>query len=84
MASFGPYNYVVIVMTFGGSKASDIMLASQRGPRIGKTWFLAGSILPNEEHVDVAVRWSHKETGLTLTCDDLTLLSKNPVRVSLP
>jgi hypothetical protein len=46
MASLGPGNYVVPV---GGSKVSDIELVLQREPRIGKTLFLAGSILPNEK-----------------------------------
>jgi 8-oxo-dGTP pyrophosphatase MutT (NUDIX family) len=43
-----------------------------------------GSILPNEEHVDAAVRELHEETGLVLTPDDLTLLSDAHVRVTLP
>jgi ADP-ribose pyrophosphatase YjhB (NUDIX family) len=33
---------------------------------------LAGSILPNEEHVDAAVRDLFDETSLTVTVDDLT------------
>jgi hypothetical protein len=45
--------------------------------------FLMGSVLPDEKHVDVAVREVHEKTGLLLICDDLTLLSSNPVRVSL-
>jgi hypothetical protein len=40
----------------GGSKASEIKLVLQREPRMGKTWFPACSILPNEAPVDVAVR----------------------------
>jgi 8-oxo-dGTP pyrophosphatase MutT (NUDIX family) len=44
----------------------------------------AGSILPNEESVDADVRKLLEETGLTLTLDDLTLLSDAPVRVALP
>jgi ADP-ribose pyrophosphatase YjhB (NUDIX family) len=40
-------------------------------------------ILPNEEHIDVAVRELFKEIGLTLTVDDLTMLSNNHVRVPL-
>jgi hypothetical protein len=36
--------------------AYGIKLVLQREPRIGKIWFLAGSILPNEAPVDVAVR----------------------------
>jgi 8-oxo-dGTP pyrophosphatase MutT (NUDIX family) len=54
-----------------------------REPRIGKTWFHAGSILPDEEPIDVVVRELHEEIGLIFTHDDLTLMSKNPVRVSL-
>jgi ADP-ribose pyrophosphatase YjhB (NUDIX family) len=40
--------------------------------------------LPNEEHVDVVVRGLLEETGLTLTFDDVTLLSDAPVRIALP
>jgi hypothetical protein len=39
--------------------------------------------LPNEEHVYGAVRDFVEETGLTLTVDDLTLLSGGVVRVPL-
>jgi 8-oxo-dGTP pyrophosphatase MutT (NUDIX family) len=56
----------------------------QREPRTGKTWFPAGSLVANEEHVDAAVRELHEETGLALTPDDLTLLSDAPLRVALP
>jgi ADP-ribose pyrophosphatase YjhB (NUDIX family) len=56
----------------------------QREPRSGKTWFPAGSVAANEEHVDAAVRELHEETGLILTPDDLTLLSDAHVRVALP
>jgi 8-oxo-dGTP pyrophosphatase MutT (NUDIX family) len=70
MASVGPCHYVVVVLHVGGSKASDIKLVLQLEPRYGKTWFLAGSILPNEEHVDADVRELLVETGLTLTCDE--------------
>jgi 8-oxo-dGTP pyrophosphatase MutT (NUDIX family) len=46
--------------------------------------FRAGSILPNEEHVDAAVRELFEETGLiTLIVDDFTLLDNNIVRVPL-
>jgi 8-oxo-dGTP pyrophosphatase MutT (NUDIX family) len=56
----------------------------QREPRTCKTWFLAGSILPNEAHVDDAVRELLEETGLTLFVDDLKLLSSgNHVRIPL-
>jgi 8-oxo-dGTP pyrophosphatase MutT (NUDIX family) len=84
MAFVGPCKYVVVVLNVGGSKASDKKIVLQREPRSGNTWISAGSILPNEDHVDVAARELREETGLTLTCDDLTLLSNNPVRVSLP
>jgi 8-oxo-dGTP pyrophosphatase MutT (NUDIX family) len=56
----------------------------QREPRTGKTWFPAGSVAANEEHVDAAVRELLEETGLTLTPDDLMLLSDAPVGVALP
>jgi ADP-ribose pyrophosphatase YjhB (NUDIX family) len=56
----------------------------QREPRTGKTWFPAGSVTTNEEPVDAAVRELHEEIGLTLTPDDLTLLSDAHVRVALP
>jgi ADP-ribose pyrophosphatase YjhB (NUDIX family) len=68
----------------GGSSASDIQHVLQREPRIGTTWVLVGSILPNEEHVDVAVHDLHEETGLILTFDDFTLLSDALARVALP
>jgi 8-oxo-dGTP pyrophosphatase MutT (NUDIX family) len=75
---------VVLVIHVGGTKLSDVKLVLQREPRTGKTWFPAGSVLPNEESVDAAVRELHEETGLILTPDDLTLLSDAPVRVALP
>jgi hypothetical protein len=76
---------VVIVLNIGCSKASNIKLVLKREPRIGKTWFPAGSILPNEAKlVDVAVRVLLEENGLILTLDDLSMLSINLVRVSLP
>jgi 8-oxo-dGTP pyrophosphatase MutT (NUDIX family) len=84
MASAGPGHYAVVALHVGGSKASDIKLVFQPKPRTRKTLFLAGSILPNEEHVDVVVRELLEETGLTLTLDDLTMLSDAPVRVALP
>jgi 8-oxo-dGTP pyrophosphatase MutT (NUDIX family) len=62
MASVGPGNYVVAVLHVGGSEAFDIKLVLQCEPRSCKTWFLAGSVLPNEEHVDAAIRELHEET----------------------
>jgi 8-oxo-dGTP pyrophosphatase MutT (NUDIX family) len=84
MASLGHGNYVVVVLPIRGSKASDIKLVIHREPRIVKFWFPAGSILPYQAPVDVAVCELVEEIGLTLTADDLTLLSGNPVRVPLP
>jgi 8-oxo-dGTP pyrophosphatase MutT (NUDIX family) len=84
MASIGLGHYVVVVLHVGGSKASYIKLVLQREPRIGKAWFHAGSILPNEEHVDVVVRELLEETGLTLSPHGLAFLSDAPVRVELP
>jgi ADP-ribose pyrophosphatase YjhB (NUDIX family) len=84
MASLGPGIYVVVVVPIGGSKASDIKLVLQREPFTRKTWFLAGLILPNEAPVDASVRELFWEVGLTLTVDDLTWLSGNHIRVSLP
>jgi 8-oxo-dGTP pyrophosphatase MutT (NUDIX family) len=84
MASLGPGHYVVFIIHVGGIKPSDLKLVLQREPRYGKTWFLAVSVLPNEEHVDAVVRELHEETGLVLTPDDLTLLSGEPVIVTLP
>jgi ADP-ribose pyrophosphatase YjhB (NUDIX family) len=55
----------------------------QRKPRYGKTLLPAGSIFPNEDPVDAAVRELFEKIDLTLTVDDLTLLSNNPRRVPL-
>jgi 8-oxo-dGTP pyrophosphatase MutT (NUDIX family) len=59
-----------LVIHVGGTKPSDLKLILQREPRSGKTWFPAGSVLSNEEHVDAAVRELHEETGLVLTPED--------------
>jgi 8-oxo-dGTP pyrophosphatase MutT (NUDIX family) len=80
MASLGLGNYVAAVLPIGGSKTYDFKHVSQHEPR---TWFPAGSILPNGAPVDAAVRELFEENGLTLTSDDLTMLSGNPVRVPL-
>jgi 8-oxo-dGTP pyrophosphatase MutT (NUDIX family) len=74
----------VVVLHVGGSKAFDIKIVLQREPRTGKTWFSAGSIMLNEEHVDAAVRELFQEIGLTLTVDDRTRSSYNHVQVPLP
>jgi 8-oxo-dGTP pyrophosphatase MutT (NUDIX family) len=74
MASLGPRNYVQVVLLVGGSKAYDIKLVLQREPRTGKTWFLDGSILPNEEHVDAVVRELIEETGPSPIADNFTML----------
>jgi ADP-ribose pyrophosphatase YjhB (NUDIX family) len=84
MASNGPRRYVVVVIHVGGTKLSNVKLVLQREPRTGKIWYPVGSVTTNEELVDAAVRELHEETGLTLTLDDLTLLSDAPVRVALP
>jgi 8-oxo-dGTP pyrophosphatase MutT (NUDIX family) len=84
MASVGHRRYVGVVLHVGGTKLSDIKLVIQREPRTGKTWFPAGSVTSNEEHVDDAVRELREEIGLILTPDDLTLLSDAHVRVALP
>jgi ADP-ribose pyrophosphatase YjhB (NUDIX family) len=84
MAYVGPKRYVVVVLHVGGTKLSEIKLVLQREPRSGKTWFPAGLVLANEEHVDAAVRELHEKTGLILALDDLTLLSDAPFRVALP
>ena len=83
MAFVGPGRYVVVVLHVGGTKLSNVKLVLQREPRYGKIWFRAGSITANEEHVDVAVRELHEETGIILTPDDWTLLSDAPIRVAL-
>jgi 8-oxo-dGTP pyrophosphatase MutT (NUDIX family) len=83
MASVGPGRYVVLVIHVGGTKLSNVKLVLQREPRTGKTWFPAGSVTANESPVDAAVRELHEETGLTLTPDDLTLLSDAHARVAL-
>jgi 8-oxo-dGTP pyrophosphatase MutT (NUDIX family) len=84
MASVGPGRYVVVVLHVGGTKLSNVKLVLQREPRTGTTWFPAGSVVANQEHVDAAVRELREETGLTLTPNDLTLLSDAHVRVELP
>jgi ADP-ribose pyrophosphatase YjhB (NUDIX family) len=81
MASVGSGNYGVVVMHFGGFNASYIKLVLHREPRARKAWCHAGIVLPNEEHVDAAVRELFKETDLTLTVDDLTMLSGDVVCV---
>jgi ADP-ribose pyrophosphatase YjhB (NUDIX family) len=83
MASVGPGRYVVVVIHVGETKLSNVKFVL-REPRTGKTWFPAGCVTSNEEHVDAPVRELHEETGLTLTPDDLTLLSDAHVRVALP
>jgi 8-oxo-dGTP pyrophosphatase MutT (NUDIX family) len=83
MASVGTGSYVVVFMPVGGSKASYITLVLKREPRTDKIWFPTSSILPNEEHVDATIRELFEESGLTLTVNDLTLLSINYVRVPL-
>jgi ADP-ribose pyrophosphatase YjhB (NUDIX family) len=74
---------VVVVLHVGGSEAYDTKLVLHCEPRHGIAWFPACSILPNEEHVDAVVRELLEETSLTLTFDDLILLSDAPVRVAL-
>jgi 8-oxo-dGTP pyrophosphatase MutT (NUDIX family) len=64
-------NYVVVVLHVGGAKAYDIKLVLKREPRTGENWFLAGSMLPNEEPFDGAGREMFEETSLTLISDDL-------------
>jgi hypothetical protein len=72
----------VVARHVGGSKASDIKLVLQREPRTGKPYFLVGSILLDEAPVDNAVVCElFEETGLTMTVDDLTLLSGKHFRV---
>jgi ADP-ribose pyrophosphatase YjhB (NUDIX family) len=83
MAYVGQGDYGVVALPFKGSKASYIKLVLPREPRSGKSWFPAASILPNQEAVDAAVRKLFEETGHTLTVNDLTLLSNNPVQVPL-
>jgi 8-oxo-dGTP pyrophosphatase MutT (NUDIX family) len=83
MASLGPCDYVMVALHVGGSGALDIKIVLEREPRTGKSLFLAGLDLPNEEDVDASVRETCEETGFTLTIDDLTLLGSNPFRVPL-
>jgi hypothetical protein len=64
MAFVGHGNYVVVVLLVGGSKASYITLVLQREPRSVKSWFLAASILPNDEPNHAAVRELLKKLAL--------------------
>jgi 8-oxo-dGTP pyrophosphatase MutT (NUDIX family) len=80
----GPINYVVVVLSVGGTNPSDIKLVLQREPRTTKVWFPAGSILSNGAHVDAAVREMFEETCLTLTVHDVMMLSGNRVLIPLP
>jgi 8-oxo-dGTP pyrophosphatase MutT (NUDIX family) len=65
MPSIEHGRYVVVVLHVRGTKLSDIKLVLQREPRSGKTWFPAGSVAANREHVDIVVRELHEETGLS-------------------
>jgi hypothetical protein len=65
MACVGPRCYVVVVLHVGGTKLSDVKLVLQREPRSGKTWFRAGSVTANEEHVEAPVRELHEKTCLS-------------------
>jgi 8-oxo-dGTP pyrophosphatase MutT (NUDIX family) len=84
MASVGRGRYVVVVLHVGGSKLANVKLVLQCEPRSGKTWFPAGLISSDDEHVDADVRELHEETSLILTIDDLTVFSDAPVRIALP
>jgi hypothetical protein len=44
----------------------------------------AGIVLPNEEPIDAIVQEFFKETGLTLTVDDLTMLRGEDICAPLP
>jgi ADP-ribose pyrophosphatase YjhB (NUDIX family) len=83
MASDDAGNYVVVKLPFGRIKASYLKLVIHRETRTGKSWFLAGIVLLCEELVDAAVCELFEETDLTLTVDDLTMLSGVVVRVLL-
>jgi hypothetical protein len=74
----------VVVVSVGGSKVLNLKLVLQRGPRSCKTWVLVRSVLPNEALLDTGVCELFEENGLTMTVDDLTLLSGNSVRETLP
>jgi 8-oxo-dGTP pyrophosphatase MutT (NUDIX family) len=56
VTSLGHGHYVVVVLHVGGSKASHIKLVLQREHRSRKKWIPDGSIGPNEELVDAAIR----------------------------
>jgi hypothetical protein len=100
MASLWPGDYVVILLTVGGSKASDIKLVLHREPRTSKTLFLVGSTLRDEEHINVVVRklyghignievwiitWLNYEvTGVTSDVTSVTSDVKSPLTVQAP
>jgi ADP-ribose pyrophosphatase YjhB (NUDIX family) len=84
MAFVGPYNYALVVLRVGSPNASDMKIVLQREPKSDKAWFLVGTVLPDEEHVDAAVYKFFEETGMIMTDGDLTLMSGKVVRVPLP
>jgi 8-oxo-dGTP pyrophosphatase MutT (NUDIX family) len=46
-------------------------------------WFIFGTALPNEEHVDAAARELFEKISFTLTVDDLSMFNGADVRVPL-
>jgi hypothetical protein len=65
-------------------KPRTLSLFYRVSPALVKPVLCRFDLLPNEELVDAIVRELLEETGLTLTLDDLTLLTDAPLHVALP
>jgi hypothetical protein len=83
MASVGPGHFVVVVLHIGGSKASDIQPFYSVSLALVKLGFLPVQYCLTRSLLMLLFVSYFKETGLTLTVDDSTMLNDAPVRVAL-
>jgi hypothetical protein len=83
MASLGPDNYVVILVSVGSALGGDIQFDLQRQARSGKVWFPVRGKLPNETHVAAECRVLLPITGLSFSSDDLQLVRDEVVSITL-